>query len=107
MKFVVRDALSTGKTNAVPGKELARALGYKSVRALQEQIAAERIAGAVILSDPNGGGYYLSDDPSELAVFTRRMDSLARNTARAAQSAHRALDAATGQETMDGWYCDG
>ena len=104
MKFVVRDSLPTGRANAIPGKELAKLLGFSSVRSLQERIALERISGAVILADPKGGGYYLSSDPSELAVFTRRMDSLAKNTSRAAQSAHRALDAARGQETIGGWY---
>ena len=61
-------------------------------------------AGAVILSDPCGGGYYLSDDPEELRRFTRTLNARARNTLRAAESAQRALDAATGQERMDGWW---
>ena len=83
---------------------LAEALGFRSVRDLQKQIEKERAAGAVILSDPCGGGYYLSDDPAELLRFTRTLEARARNTIKAAESARRALDAATGQESMEGWY---
>ena len=69
----------------------------------QKQIEKERAAGAVILSDPCGGGYYLADDPAELLRFARTLEARARNTIKAAESAHRALDAATGQESMEGW----
>lgn len=100
----VFDSLRYGKENAVPSKILAKALGFQSVRDLQKQIERERAAGAVILSDPCGGGYYLSDDPAELLRFTRTLNARARNTIKAAQSAQMALDAATGQETMAGWY---
>lgn len=104
MDMKVFDSLRYGKENAVPSKILAKALGFQSVRDLQKQIERERAAGAVILSDPCGGGYYLSDDPAELLRFTRTLNARARNTIKAAQSAQMALDAATGQETMAGWY---
>lgn len=100
----VRDYLHYGRDNAIPSKVLAEALGYQSVRDLQKQIERERAAGAVILSDPCGGGYYLSNDPAELRRFTRTLNARARNTIRAAQSAQMALDAATGQESIEGWY---
>lgn len=100
----VFDSLHYSKENAIPSKALAQALGYQSVRDLQKQIERERAAGAVILSDPCGGGYYLSNDPAELLRFTRTLNARARNTIKAAQSAQIALDAATGQETMAGWY---
>ena len=100
----VYDHLPYGRSNAIPSRALAQAMGFRSVRDLQKQIERERAAGAVILSDPCGGGYYLSDDPAELARFTRTLNARARNTIRAAQSAQRALDAATGQECMEGWY---
>jgi len=95
MDMKVFDYLRYGQGNAIPSKDLAKALGFKSVRDLQKQIERERAAGAVILSDPCGGGYYLSNDPDELRRFTRTLNARAKNTLRAAESAQRALDAAT------------
>ena len=103
MDMKVFDSLHYGKENAIPSKALAKALGFQSVRDLQKQIEKERAAGAVILSDPCGGGYYLADDPAELLRFARTLEARARNTIKAAESAHRAMDAATGQESMEGW----
>ena len=103
MKFRVRDSLFFGKENAIPSKQLANALEFRSVRDLQKAIEGERAAGAVILSDSHGGGYYLSDDPEELRRFTQTLHARARNTMRAAESAERALNAATGQERIEGW----
>ena len=102
----VYTALRYGKENAIPSKVLAQALGFQTVRELQKQIERERAAGAVILSDSYGGGYYLSDDPEELRRFTRTLEARARNTLKAAESAQRALDAATGQVRIAGWFDD-
>ena len=104
MRFLVRDSLRYGKAAAIASKTLAEALGFRSVRELQKQIERERSAGAVILSDSCGGGYYLSNDPAELLRFTRTLNARARNTIKAAQSAQMALDAATGQVSLEGWY---
>ena len=104
MKLKVRDALPFGRENAIPAKVLADALGIPTTRVLRKQIERERAAGAVILSDCHRGGYYLSDDPEELRRFTRTLMARAKNTAKAAQSAQIALDAATGQERMEGWW---
>lgn len=104
MRFQVRDSLRYGRASAIASKPLAKALGFRSVRELQKQIERERAAGAVILSDPCGGGYYLSNDPAELLRFTRTLKARASNTIKAAQSAQMALDAATGQESIAGWY---
>ena len=104
MKLKVRDALPFGRENAIPAKALADALGFPTTRELRKQIERERSAGAVILSDCHRGGYYLSNDPEELRRFTRTLTARAKNTAKAAQSAQIALDAATGQERMEGWY---
>lgn len=100
----VFDFLHYGRENAIPAKALAEALGYRSVRDLQKQIERERAAGGVILSDPCGGGYYLSNEPAELRRFTQTLNARAKNTLKAVESAQRALDAATGQESMEGWY---
>ena len=100
----VYDSLHYGKENAIPSKILAQALGFRSVRELQKAVEGERAAGAVILCDSQGAGYYLSDDPKELMRFTRTLNARATNTLKAAESAQRALDAATGQERMAGWF---
>lgn len=102
MKYRVRDSLGYGKCNAIPSKVLAERLGFRSVRDLQKAIESERGAGAVILSDPNGAGYYLSDDPQELQRFTRTLNARARNTIRAANSAQALLDEVAGQTRIDG-----
>lgn len=106
MRMKVYDTLPFGRDNAISSKDLAVALGFQTVRDLQKQIERERAAGAVILSDCHGGGYYLSDDPEELLRFTRTLNARARNTIRAAQSAQMALDAAVGQTSIEGWYVE-
>lgn len=106
MKKCVHDALPYGREHAIPSQTLASILGFRSVRDLQKAVEAERAAGYVILSDTTGGGYYLSDDPDELRRFTRTLYARARNTMRAAESAQRALDAATGQMRMPGWFSE-
>lgn len=104
MKMLVRDVLRYGKGNAIPSKILAETLGFHSVRELQKEVEAERAAGAVILCDSHGAGYYLSNDPEELRRFARTLHARARNTARAANSAQAALDAITGQGRIEGWW---
>ena len=104
MELKVYEYLRYGKEQAIRTKDLAAALGFKSVRDLQKQIEQERAAGAVILSDSHGAGYYLSNDPVELRRFTQTLNARATNTLRAAESAQRALDAATGQQRIEGWW---
>ncbi len=104
MKYRVRDSLFYGRANAIPSRALAKSLGFRSVRELQKAVEAERSAGAVILCDSQGAGYYLSDDPHELRRFVRTLNARARNTIRAAESAQRALNNLTGQESMSGWF---
>lgn len=104
MKKCVHDAFPYGREHAIPSKTLASILGFRSVRDLQKAVEAERAAGYVILSDTHSGGYYLSNDPAELRRFTRTLYARATNTLKAAESAQRALDAATGQERMEGWW---
>lgn len=102
MKYRVRDALFYGRTNAIPSKTLAESLGFRSVRELQKAVESERAAGAVILCDSQGAGYYLSDNPGELRRFVRTLNARARNTIRAAESAQRALNDLTGQTQIEG-----
>lgn len=98
----VYDFLRYGKENAIPTKTLAQAMGFRSVRDLQKQVELERREGKVILCDPAGAGYYLSDDPKELRVFTRALCSRARNTLHAARSAIEVLKEAEKQKAAPG-----
>lgn len=104
MGLRIYDFLPTGRDNAIPSKQLAQIMGFRSVRELQKAVEAERAAGAVILCDPHGSGYYRSEDPEELRRFVRTLNARASNTMKAATSAQKALDAATGQERMVGWF---
>ena len=104
MKPIVYASLQYGKENAIRSADLAKILGYKSVRELQKQVESERLAGYVILCDSHGSGYYLSDDPVELRRFVKTLNARAVNTIRASESAQRALDAVTGQTVVAGWY---
>ena len=102
--MLVQKVLRYGRENAITSKELAQMLGFQTVRDFQKQIERERAVGAAILSDPWGGGHYLLDDSAERLRFTRILEARTRNTINAVKSVHRALDAATGQEKMEGWY---
>lgn len=95
----ITDYLPTGKENAIPSKELAARLGFDTVRDLQRAVERERQSGAVILSTcSDGGGYYLSNDPLEIAAFIRTLNTRANNTLRSLESARAALDELTGQD---------
>lgn len=98
MKPIVYSSLQYGRENAIRSADLAKMLGYKTVRELQKQVESERSAGYVILCDSHGAGYYLSDDPVELRRFINTLNARAVNTIRASESAQRALNDITGQE---------
>lgn len=92
LPFPVRDLLSEGKENAIPAKDLTDLLGLGSVRELQQEIARERAAGAVILSScQDGGGYYLPKNGQEVREFIRTLESRGKNTLAALRSAKNYL----------------
>lgn len=94
----ISDYLPTDRENAIPSKALADLLGFDTVRDLQKAIERERQAGAVILSTcSDGGGYYLSNDPLEIAAFIRTLHNRANNTLRSLESAQAALDELQGR----------
>lgn len=97
-------SLFIGRENVMPVKALAETLGFSSDRDLLKQIERNGPTGAVILSVYHCGGYYLSNAPEALQRFTRTLNASAKNTAKATQSVHEALDAATGQEKLKGWW---
>lgn len=90
---MIEKFLLEGKRNAIKSQKLADLAGCKSVRELQEVIAAERAAGAVILSTcQNGGGYFLpTGNKQEVVEYIRTLTSRAQNTLAAIESAKEYL----------------
>ena len=85
---MIEKFLLEGKQNATASQTLADLAGCKSVRELQEVIAQERAAGAVILSTcKDGGGYFLPANLGEVKEFIVTLESRGRNTLLALESA--------------------
>lgn len=91
--------LKPGKENAVSTKELVRLSGCKTARNLQERIAEERKAGAVICSG-SGAGYWLPKNRKEIEDFCKTMERRAKNIFNAARSARKALEIPEGQQEI-------
>ncbi len=90
-EFVIAGLLPIGKKNAIPSQVLVELVGCGSVRELQNLIAAERKAGAVICSSTTGG-YYLPANHGEMAEFCRTLENRARNTLIALTSTRKAME---------------
>ena len=88
--FEIMALLPEGKENAVSSERLVAMLQLKSKRELQQRIAKERNAGALILSSSTGG-YYTSRDRAEVAEFVRTLESRAKHTFSALKAARRFL----------------
>lgn len=97
-RFAIAGLLPTGKENAVSTEELVRVIGCGSARELQQYIAQERKAGAVICSSTTGG-YYLPANYGEMAEFYKTLENRAMNTLIALQSTKKAMEVQ--QETED------
>lgn len=102
----VESLLLQGEENALPSSELVRLTGFRSVRELQNEIAHEREAGAVILSTcRNGGGYFLPSPGDagkhEIAAFVATLQARALNTLRVLKTAREALESLDGQVSID------
>lgn len=82
--------LPEGKKNAISSEALTRILQLKSKRELQQRIAKERKAGALILSSSTGG-YYKSKDPEEVSDFIRTLENRAKQTFLALRPARKFL----------------
>ena len=89
-EFEIMAMLPEGKKNAVSSEVLTRILHLKSKRELQQRIAKERKAGALILSSSTGG-YYTSKDPAEVAAFIRTLENRAKQTFMALRPARQFL----------------
>lgn len=85
---MIEKFLLKGKKNAIASQKLADLVGCKSVRELQEVIAGERAAGAVILSTcQDGGEYFLPQNTEEVREFVVTLESRGKNTLLALKSA--------------------
>lgn len=103
---VVESLLLQGEGNALPSNELVRLTGFRSVRELQNEIAREREAGALILSTCRGGGGYFLPSPGEagqreISAFVATLRARAINTLRALKAAREALESLEGQVSLD------
>lgn len=99
MKHRIYDLLPEGQKNAISRQTLMNVLGM-SDRSLRLAIAAERKAGALILSSTavEGGGYYRPANSDEIAQFVSSMERRAKATFAAASEARKALKEIEQQE---------
>lgn len=97
--FPIMDILPVGKENAISTADLVKITGCTSPRDLQERIALERNAGAVICSG-SGSVYWKAKNRQELLEFVHCMDARAKNTLAATRSAKKALQITEGQFKM-------
>lgn len=96
---MIEKFLLEGKQNAIKSQQLADLVGCKSVRELQEIIAAERATGAVILSTcQNGGGYFLPGNLREVKEFVVTLENRGKNTLLALESARKYLEQSGGSD---------
>lgn len=101
---VIFDLLPLGEANAISSKALAQMVGATSVRDLQLRVAAEREAGALILSTCKGGYFRPQDGAAgqaEISRFVATLRNRALNTLRALRAAKAALSRAEGQIALD------
>ena len=106
IEFPIMNLLPVGKENAISTQELVRLAGCRSARELQERIALERNAGAVICSG-SGRGYWRPKDRQEIQEFVKTMNARALNTLRAAKSAKAVLKIPAGQQDFNAGVQDG
>lgn len=90
--FAIFEMLPEGCENAISRRNLMTVLGM-SDRSLRLAIAAERRAGALILSSTavDGGGYYRPANAEEIARFVASMERRAKSTFAAVTEARKAL----------------
>lgn len=90
--FAIFEMLPEGRENAISRRNLMTVLGM-SDRSLRLAIAAERRAGALILSSTavDGGGYYRPANAEEIARFVASMERRAKSTFAAVTEARKAL----------------
>lgn len=99
-RFTIASLLPVGKENAISTEDLVKLTGCSSARELQQYIAQERKAGAVICSSTTGG-YYLPSNHAEMAEFCKTPENRAFNTLLALRSTRRAMRVPKGQQSIE------
>ncbi len=104
---MIEEQLKKGRGNAVSIEYLMNVTGLQTDRAVQRQIARERKAGALILSNTAApGGYFLPADAAEVRQFVRTLEKRGAGIFSAIQSARRYLRDLEGQEYLADWWDD-
>lgn len=93
--------IPVGEKNAIPKAELIRLTGL-SERSLRLAVHQERRMGNQILTNCDGGGYYLPESTRDVTRFIKSMRHRAAETAAVADALEAALETETGQERMEG-----
>lgn len=93
------DVLLHGKENAIPGRDLVSVLGLKDLRELTQLVERERKEGSPICAttDAKKPGYYITDDPTELAAYIKSLDRRIKNVGETRQRMEETLLGMTGQ----------
>ena len=99
---MVHEILPVGAENAVPGKHLARCLDL-DLRELTKQIERERQAGKPICAVVSGDdrGYFLAEDPIELALYCKSLDRRLRNIQKTRRAVGATLARMVSQEEIN------
>ena len=100
----VADFLPHGAANAVDGRSLATAMGFKSVRELSKRIERERRAGQPICAAVSGEhrGYSIGD-AEELRLYLHSLDRRLREVRRTRDAIVETLRRESGQMVLEGW----
>lgn len=106
--MTIYEMLPKGEENAIKSRDLANQCGYHSIRDLRAKVAAERHAGAAILStSKHGGGYFRADDGEkgmrELEACRRTLTAKAANLFGALRPIHKELGIQLGQMDLDNY----
>ena len=100
----VADFLPHGAANAVDGRSLATAMGFKSVRELSKRIERERRAGQPICAAVSGEhrGYFIGD-AEELRLYLHSLDRRLIEVRRTRDAIVETLRRESGQMVLEGW----
>ena len=96
-------ALSRGAANALPGRELQRLLGLRSLRDVSALIERARRAGVPVCASCDGKnpGYYLPASTDELEHYLKSLRGRCREVTRTLAALEAVRDGWTGQMRLD------